>query len=49
MCAIMDQYGQHVKGMFSFFDRMIIDGYIQPWTVENFLRREMTKGRTNSA
>lgn len=34
MCAIMDQYGQHVKGMFSFFDRMIIDGYIQPLAFE---------------
>lgn len=34
MCAIMDQYGQNVKGRFSFFDRMIIDGYIQPLAFE---------------
>lgn len=34
MCAIMEQYGQYVKGMFSFFDRMIIDGYIQPLAFE---------------
>ena len=34
MCAIMEQFGQNVKGTFSFFDRMIIDGYIQPLTME---------------
>ena len=34
MCAIMDQYGQNIKGKFSFFDRIIIDGYLQPLAFE---------------
>ena len=39
MCAVMEQFGQNVKGTFSFFDWMIIDGYIQPLTME-FRRAE---------
>ena len=39
MCAIMEQFGRNVKGTFSFFDRMIIDGYIRPLTME-FQRKE---------
>ena len=34
MCAIMDQFGDKVKGTFSFFDRIIMDGYIRPLVLE---------------
>lgn len=34
MCAIMEQFSDKVKGKFSFFDRMIIDGYIRPLALE---------------
>ena len=34
MCAIMEQFADKVKGTFSFFDRMIIDGYIRPLALE---------------
>lgn len=30
MCKILDQYNDKIKGKFSFFDRMIINGYINP-------------------
>ena len=30
MCKILKQYSDKIKGTFSFFDRMIINGYIQP-------------------
>lgn len=30
MCNILDQYSEKIKGTFSFFDRMIINGYLNP-------------------
>ncbi len=30
MCKMIDQYADKIKGMFSFFDRMIINGYFRP-------------------
>ncbi len=30
MCKMIDQYADKIKGQFSFFDRMIINGYIRP-------------------
>ena len=30
MCKMIDQYADKIKGTFSFFDRMIINGYIRP-------------------
>ena len=30
MCKILEQYSDKIKGTFSFFDRMIINGYINP-------------------
>ena len=30
MCKILEQYADKIKGSFSFFDRMIINGYIRP-------------------
>ena len=30
MCKMLDQYSDKIKGSFSFFDRMIINGYINP-------------------
>ena len=30
MCKMLDQYNDKIKGSFSFFDRMIINGYINP-------------------
>ena len=30
MCNILEQYGDKIKGTFSFFDRMIINGYLNP-------------------
>ena len=30
MCNILKQYSEKIKGTFSFFDRLIINGYINP-------------------
>ena len=30
MCKMIDQYSDKIKGTFSFFDRMIINGYLNP-------------------
>ena len=30
MCNMLEQYSDKIKGKFSFFDRMIINGYINP-------------------
>ena len=30
MCKMVDQYSDKIKGTFSFFDRMIINGYLTP-------------------
>ena len=30
MCKMLDQYSDKIKGTFSFFDRMIINGYLPP-------------------
>ena len=30
MCKMLDLYGDKIKGTFSFFDRMIINGYLWP-------------------
>ncbi len=30
MCKMIDQYADKIKGKFSFFDRMIINGYFRP-------------------
>jgi len=30
MCKMTDQYADKIKGQFSFFDRMIINGYFRP-------------------
>ena len=30
MCKILEQYNDKIKGTFSFFDRIIINGYINP-------------------
>ena len=30
MCKMLDQYADKIKGSFSFFDRMIINGYFRP-------------------
>ena len=30
MCKMIDQYADKIKGQFSFFDRMIINGYFRP-------------------
>ncbi len=30
MCKILEQYSDKIKGSFSFFDRMIINGYLTP-------------------
>ena len=30
MCKMVDQYSDKIKGTFSFFDRMIINGYLNP-------------------
>ena len=30
MCKMLDQFSDKIKGSFSFFDRMIINGYINP-------------------
>lgn len=30
MCNMIDQYVDKIKGQFSFFDRMIINGYFRP-------------------
>ena len=35
MCKMLDQYTDKIKGIFSFFDRMIINGYILPLTSEH--------------
>jgi hypothetical protein len=39
MCKILDQYADKIKGSFSFFDRMIINGYFRP-----FLSEKMRNG-----
>ena len=31
MCKMINQYADKIKGSFSFFDRMIINGYIRPF------------------
>ena len=31
MCKMINQYAEKIKGSFSFFDRMIINGYIRPF------------------
>ena len=36
MCKILDQYSDKIKGTFSFFDRMIINGYLPPLANEHF-------------
>ncbi len=30
MCKMIDQYADKIKGQFSFFDRMILNGYLRP-------------------
>ena len=30
MCKILEQYSDKIKGIFAFFDRMVINGYIRP-------------------
>ena len=30
MCKTIDQYADKIKGQFSFFDRLIINGYFRP-------------------
>ena len=35
MCKMIDQYSEKIKGSFSFFDRMIINGYIKPLYFEH--------------
>ena len=39
MCKMLDQYAEKIKGSFSFFDRMIINGYFRP-----FLSEQMRSG-----
>ena len=39
MCKMLDQYADKIKGSFSFFDRMIINGYFRP-----FLSEKMRSG-----
>lgn len=34
MCKMIDQYADKIKGQFSFFDRMIINGYFRPLMAE---------------
>ena len=34
MCKMIDQYADKIKGSFSFFDRIIINGYIRPFYFE---------------
>ena len=34
MCKMLDQYADKIKGSFSFFDRMIINGYFRPFLSE---------------
>ena len=35
MCKMIDQYAEKIKGAFSFFDRMIINGYLRPLYYEH--------------
>ena len=35
MCKMIDQYADKIKGSFSFFDRMIINGYLRPLYFEH--------------
>ena len=35
MCKMIDQYAEKIKGSFSFFDRMIINGYLRPLYYEH--------------
>ena len=35
MCKMIDQYAEKIKGIFSFFDRMIINGYLRPLYFEH--------------
>ena len=35
MCKILEQYSDKIKGTFSFFDRIIINGYIRPFMNEH--------------
>ena len=35
MPKMVDQYSEKIKGSFSFFDRMIINGYIRPLTADH--------------
>ena len=30
MCKMINQYADKIKGQFSFFDQMIINGYFRP-------------------
>ena len=39
MCKMLNQYADKIKGSFSFFDRMIINGYFRP-----FLSEQMRAG-----
>ena len=34
MCKMLDQYKDKIKGSFSFFDRLIINGYIRSFIAE---------------
>ena len=34
MCKMLNQYADKIKGSFSFFDRMIINGYFRPFLSE---------------
>ena len=35
MCKMIDQYAEKIKGQFSYFDRMIINGYLRPLFFEH--------------
>ena len=35
MCKMIEQYAEKIKGSFSFFDRMIINGYFKNFMAEN--------------
>ena len=34
MCKMLNQYADKIKGSFSFFDRMILNGYFRPFLSE---------------
>ena len=36
MCKMLEQYSDKIKGTFSFFDRMIINGYLSPLMNEHY-------------